>query len=144
MFSKIKRMFGSGAERNSGSSGLGIEGIEKVGTTEDPLHGYEEALERNFEAMEAEKRGEVDRAIALYEQSVDEEFVDGHPYERLASLYERRRNYGEALRVLEAYLRLARSGRLPRGAQRSADRRMGEIEARSEYFRRLSDGAERG
>lgn len=137
-------MFGSGAERNSGSSGLGIEGIEKVGTTEDPLHRYEEGLDRNFEAMEAEKRGEVDRAIALYEQSVDEEFVDGHPYERLASLYERRRNYGEARRVLEAYLRLARSGRLPRGAQRSVDRRMGEIEARSEYFRGLTGGAERG
>lgn len=119
---------------------MGVEGIEKVGTPEDPLHGYEEALERNFAAMEAEQRGEVDRAIELYERSVAEEFVDSHPYERLANLYEQRRNYGEALRVLEAYLRLARSGTLPRGAQRSADRRVPGVEARAARYRRVLEG----
>jgi hypothetical protein len=115
---KIKRLFGSGdKQRSSSPSGLGVEGIEKVGTPEDPLYGYEEALERNLAAMEAEHGGEVDRAITLYELSVAEEFVDSHPYERLANLYERRRNYGEALRVLEVYLRLAQSGKLAaRGA----------------------------
>lgn len=115
VFERIKRLFGSNEERrSSGSSGLGIKEIEKVGAPEDPLHGYEEALERNFAAMEAERRGEVDRAVVLYEQSVEEDFVESHPYERLASLYERRRDYGEALRVLEAYLRLAGSGKMPR------------------------------
>lgn len=137
VFGRIKRLFGSGGEqRPSGSSGLGVEGIEKVGTPEDPLHGYEEGLERNFAAMEAEQRGEVDCAVALYEQSVAEEFVDGHPYERLAGLYERRRSHAEALRVLEAYLQLASSGKLPRGAQRSADRRLPEIEARAGRYRK--------
>lgn len=116
VFGKIKQIFGSGhEERGFGTSGLGVEGIEKIGTPEDPLHGYEEALERNFSAMEAEKGGEVDRATELYERSVAEEFVGSHPYERLANLCEQRRNYGEALRVLEAYVLLSRSGRMPRG-----------------------------
>ena len=138
VFRRISRLFSSGGRRQgSGSSGLGIEEIEKVGTPEDPLHGYDEALERNLAAMEAEQRGEVDRAIALYEQSVAEEFVDSHPYERLAGLYGQRRTYGETIRVLEAYLQLARSGRLPRGAQRSADRRLEEIEARAARYRAL-------
>ena len=134
----MSRLFGSGRSRQvSEPSGLGVEGIEKVGTHEDPLHGYEETLERNFAAMEAEQRGEVDQAISLYERSVAEEFVDSHPYERLASLYEQRRSYGEALRVLEAYLQLARSGKMPRGAQRSADRRLSKIEARAARYREI-------
>ena len=136
-------MFGFGSKtRGPGSSGLGVEGIEKVGTAEDPLRGYEEGLERNLAAMEAEQRGEVDRAVALYERSVAEEFVDSHPYERLANLYEQRRNYGEALRVLEAYLRLARSGTLPRGAQRSADRRLEGIETRAGRYRKILEEME--
>lgn len=56
VFEKIKRLFGSrDKQQGSGSSGLEVEGIEKVGTPEDPLYGYEEALERNFAAMEAER-----------------------------------------------------------------------------------------
>ncbi|MGB3634137.1 MAG: hypothetical protein WA982_08865 [Rubrobacteraceae bacterium] len=137
VFERISRLFGSGGKsRASETSGLGVEGIEKVGTPEDPLYGYEEALERNFSAMEAEQRGEVDYATELYEQSVDEGFMDSHSYERLAGLFEQRRNYGEALRVLEAYMRLARSGRMPRGAQRSADRRLPGMEARAGRYRK--------
>ncbi len=30
--------------------GLGIEGIEKIDTPEDPLRGYEEARKRDFRA----------------------------------------------------------------------------------------------
>lgn len=139
---KIKRLFGSSEKPQGAGGGLGIEGAEKVGTPEDPLHGYEEGLERNLTAMEAEQRGEVDRAVALYERSVSEQFVDSHPYEQLANIYERRRNYGEALRVLEAYAQLARSGKLPRGAQRSADRRLEVIESRVVRYRELLDEPE--
>lgn len=137
-FGWIKRLFGSGKEeRASGSGGLGVEGIEKVGTDEDPLRGYEEALERNFVAMEAEQRGEVDRAISLYERNVAEEFVGSHPYERLAALYEQRRSYREAHHTLEKYIRLARSGKMPRGAQNSADRRLPDIEARARRYEEM-------
>lgn len=110
---------------------------ERIGTDEDPLLGFEAAVERHTEAVRAEERGDPGKAIRLYEESVAEDFVGSHPYERLASLYERRRAYAEALRVSEAFLRLAASGRMPRGAQRSADRKLPAFEDRAQRYRRL-------
>ena len=92
-------------------------------------------MQRNEEAERAEQNGDPHRAIALYEKSVAEGFVGSHPYERLASIYERRRDHAEALRVCEAYLRLAASGTMPRGAQRRADRKTPEIQARADRYR---------
>ena len=116
---------------------LPAEEAEKIGTEHDLLAGYEAALERNTHATRSEERGDVPEAIHLYETSVAEEFVGAHPYERLAALHENRRNHAEALRVTEAFINLARSGRLPRGSQRSADRKLPEFEARAERYRRL-------
>lgn len=118
-------------------AGLSAEELEKIGTEEDLLRDYEAAVERNFEATEAESKGDVERAIELYERNVAEEFVEGYPYERLASLYERRGVYGEALRVTESFIRLAESGRMPRGAQASADRRLPSFKDRAERYRKL-------
>lgn len=142
MLRRLKSIFGHGAAAEgstAGVSSLSEEELAKIGTAEDPLLNYEAALERNFAAMEAERRGDTERAIELYESSVAGEFVKSHPYERLASLYEQRGAYGDTLRVLEAYLRLARSGKMPRGAQHSADRKLPDIEARAERYRRRLD-----
>ena len=119
--------------------GLDEEERERIGTEQDPLRNFEAAMRRNEEAERAVHNGDPERAIQLYETSVAEEFVGSHPYERLASLYERRRNPSEALRVCEAFTKLAASGKMPRGAQRSADRKLPEFEARIERYRRLLD-----
>ncbi len=92
-------------------------------------------MQRNEEAERAERNGDPQRAIALYEKSVAEGFVGSHPYERLASIYERRRDHTGALRACEAFLRLAASGTMPQGAQRRADRKTLEIQARAERHR---------
>ena len=137
---RLRSIFGgetSSTQEPSPLYGLNPEERERIGTEKDPLHGFEAAMQRNEEAERAVHDGDPDRAIDLYETSVAEEFVGSHPYERLASLYERRRNPAEALRVCEAYLRLAASGKMPRGAQRSADRKLPEFEARIERYRRL-------
>lgn len=135
-------MFGGRREISTAgtSSVLGLDPEEraKIGTDEDPLRGYEAAVERHEAAVRADERGDPDAAIQLYEKSVAENFVGSHPYEALASLYERRRNPADALRVTESYIELARSGTLPRGAQRSADRKLPEFEARAERYRRLT------
>ena len=112
---------------------------ERIGTEDDPLHGFEAAMERHTEAAEAERNGDPERAIHLYETSVAEGFVGSHPYERLASLYERRNNYPQAIRVSETFIQLAASGSMPRGSQRSADRKLPDFEARIERYRRLLD-----
>ncbi len=144
VFGRLRRIFGgeeASSERSGGSGGiLSDEEREKIGTEDDPLHGYEAALERNLEAQKAEGRGDVEVAVELYETSVTEGFVGAHPYERLAALHEQKRRHAEALRVTEAYVGLARSGRMPRGAQRSADRKLPEFEARVERYRGLLGG----
>jgi hypothetical protein len=123
-----------------GSAGLfGIDEAERgrIGTEDDPLRGFEAAMERHAEAQRAEQSGDPEKAIRLYETSVAEGFVGSHPYERLASLYERRRDYEAALRVSEAFLRLAGSGKMPKGAQRSADRKLPQFQTRIERYQRF-------
>jgi hypothetical protein len=131
-------MFG-GSEEDEGSSaplyGLEEEERERIGTEEDPLRDFEAAMQRNEEAERALQSGDAGRAIDLLETSVSEGFVGSHPYERLASIYESRCNPTEALRVSEAFTHLAASGKMPRGAQRSANRKLPEFEARIERYR---------
>jgi len=133
---RLKSMFGGpGAGEPSPLYGLEEEERERIGTEEDPLLFFETAMQRNEEAERALQAGDAGRAIDLFEKSISEGFVGSHPYERLASIYEGRRNPAEALRVSETFTRLAASGRMPRGAQRSAERKLPEFEARIERYK---------
>jgi hypothetical protein len=136
---RLRDIFG-GRDRPAGEPsplyGLEEEERARIGTEEDPLRNFEAAMQRNEEAELAFHNGDTERAIKLYEISISEEFVRSHPYERLASLYESRHNLIEALRVCEAFTKLAASGKMPRGAQRSADRKLPEFEARIQRYRR--------
>jgi hypothetical protein len=137
---RLRAIFGGEARPEEPTGplyGLDPEERERIGTEHDPLRDFEAAMRRNEEAERAERSGDPQRAIDLYEESVAEGFVGVHPYERLASLHERRRDPAAALRVCEAYLRLAASGTMPRGAQRRADRKVPEFEARVEHYRAM-------
>ena len=142
VFRRLKSMFG-GPDRGTGGPsplyGLDEEERERIGTQEDPLRDFEAAIQRNEEAERVLQGGDTERAIHLFERSVSERFVDSHPYERLASIYENRRHLTEALRVCEAFMELAASGKMPRGAQRSADRKLPEFEARIERYKSSLD-----
>jgi hypothetical protein len=143
---RLRSIFGGTAPEGPGEPAANLYGLddaerERIGTPEDPLLGFEAAMELHEEAAQAEANGDTDRAITLYEESVAGGFFGSHPYERLASLHERRRNPAEALRVREAFIRLARSGKMPRGAQRSADRKLPDFEARAQRYRRPPNGA---
>jgi len=139
----LRGIFGRGEPPGESSNLFGLDPVERdrIETEDDPLRGFEAAMERHAEAERALQNADIEVAIRLYETSVAEEFVGSHPYERLASLHERRRDYEEALRVSEAFLRLAASGKMPRGAQRSADRKRPLFETRIEHYRRLLDRA---
>ena len=141
VFRRLKSMFG-GPEGSEGSPtplyGLGEQEREQIGTEADPLLDFEAAMQRNEEAERALQAGDTDRAVDLLEKSVSEGFVGSHPYERLASIYESR-HPAEALRVCKAFTELAASGKMPRGAQRSADRKLPEFEARIERLRSSLD-----
>lgn len=142
---RLRNIFGGAAPPTQEPSplyGLAEEEREKIGTSADPLRNFEAAMRRNEEAERAVHNGDTERAIQLYETSIAEEFVGSHPYERLASIYERRHNPAEALRVCMAFTTLAASGKMPRGAQRSADRKLPEFEARIERYSRLIDDSQ--
>ena len=124
-------------DSSRGLFGLDPAEREGIGTEDDPLRGFEAAMERHAEAEKAEQNGDPEKAISLYETSVAEGFVGSHPYERLASLHERHRDHEAALRVSEAFVELAASGKMPRGAQRSADRKLAQFEVRIQRYRRL-------
>ena len=140
---RLRGIFGREETRPSEGSpalyGLDEAELERIRTEDDPLRGFEAAMERHAQAERARQNGDPERAIQLYEVSVSEGFVGSHPYERLASLYERRHDYEAALRVCESFVRLAASGKMPRGARRSADRKLPQFEARIERYRRSLD-----
>jgi hypothetical protein len=138
---RLRGLFGRPQGEPEGRPPMGLYGLdpaekERIGTQDDPLRGFDAAVERHMEAARAEQGGDPEKAIQLYQQSVAEGFVGSHPYERLASLYERRHEPEKALEALEAFLRLAQSGRMPRGAQLSADRKLPELRARIERYGR--------
>ncbi len=55
----------------------------------------------NLKAMELEKRGDVDTAIMLYEKNVSHHFDGNFPYDRLAIIYRKKKDYDNEIRILE-------------------------------------------
>jgi tetratricopeptide (TPR) repeat protein len=71
---------------------------------------------RNLEGLAAEEAGDLDRAVALYERNVAEQFPGDWPYGRLVAIYERRGALDEAERVLrQAIAAIGASRRRPAG-----------------------------
>ncbi|PIF60009.1 hypothetical protein [Flavobacterium sp. 2] len=57
--------------------------------------------ERNLKAIEFEKAGEIEKAIALYEENIKEGFKGNHSYDRLAAIYKNQLDLDNEIRVLE-------------------------------------------
>ena len=62
---------------------------------------FEEQVKRNLMGSELEKRGMLEEAIKLYEQNVKENFGGSHPYSRLATIYRKRGQLDDEIRILE-------------------------------------------
>jgi len=80
--------------------------IINTAKTENKIHfvdekGFSIQVDRNLTGIELEKTGKVDEAIKLYEMNINENFEGNHPYDRLAIIYRRRKQYNDEIRVLE-------------------------------------------
>lgn len=53
------------------------------------------------DGIESEKAGKIDEAISAYEESIENKCDGSHPYNRLAIIYRKRKQYDEEIRVLE-------------------------------------------
>jgi hypothetical protein len=61
-------------------------------------------VDRNTRGMALEKSGAEDEAVACYEANVRDRFDGTFPYERLAIIFRRRRDYAREIEVIEAAL----------------------------------------
>ncbi|WP_433752300.1 hypothetical protein [Paenibacillus amylolyticus] len=62
---------------------------------------FEMQVERNLIGKGYEKEGQIDKAIELYEENVNEGFEGNFPYDRLCIIYNRMKRYADGIRVLE-------------------------------------------
>ena len=64
-------------------------------------------VDRNLNGKTLETQGEVDKAIALYEENISDLFDGSHPYERLRVIYTKRNQLADAIRICRAYIEIA-------------------------------------
>jgi IS30 family transposase len=62
--------------------------------------------ERLTQAQKFEKANEIQNAIALYEENINDGFLASLPYERLRIIYEKQKNYQNAIRVCKRYIEI--------------------------------------
>ena len=60
-----------------------------------------DVVDRNLKGIDLEKEGYTDNAIEFYEANIKDGFEGNHPYDRLAIIYRKRKQYIEEIRVLE-------------------------------------------
>jgi hypothetical protein len=71
-------------------------------------------LIRNQEGIAAEKAGDLDAAITLYEANVAAHFEGSHPYDRLRIIYTKQKRRDDAIRVSRAYIQFGQAGEVTR------------------------------
>jgi len=62
---------------------------------------FNRQVDRNLKGIRLEKSGRSDEAILLYEKNVNEHFIGNHPYDRLAIIYRKRKQYDDETRILQ-------------------------------------------
>ena len=78
---------------------------------------FSNQVDRNLKGKEYEQKGETELAILEYEANLKEGFEGSHPYNRLAIIYRKNKDYDNEIRVLnrsiDIYKELSKTS--PRG-----------------------------
>jgi len=61
---------------------------------------FSKQVDRNLKGKEYEQKGEIELAVKEYEQNVTERFDGSHPYNRLAIIYRKKKDYDNEIRIL--------------------------------------------
>lgn len=61
---------------------------------------FSNQVDRNLKGKEHEQIGEIKLAIKEYEENVKERFEGSHPYNRLAIIYRKKKDYDNEIRIL--------------------------------------------
>lgn len=68
--------------------------------TVDTIMPSHDLVDNNLTGIKYEKAGEIENAIVLYEYNIQQRFDGNHPYDRLAIIYRKRKDYDNEIRVL--------------------------------------------
>lgn len=77
-----------------------------------PTPPMEQSVANNLSGIDAEKAGNIDEAIRLYEQNVASGFDGSHPYKRLSIIYRKQKRYDDEIRVLESAVKIFKGDKL--------------------------------
>lgn len=66
-------------------------------------------VDRNNKGKELEKKGQIAKAIALYEANMGDYFIGTYPYDRLRILYTKDDRLADAIRVCDHFLQVAKA-----------------------------------
>ncbi len=76
-----------------------------------------EFVERNEKGIIYERNKQIDKAIQVYEQNINDRAWGDHPYKRLFVIYKKQGNYIDAKRVANAYLKLEEEFQIVKNAK---------------------------
>ena len=79
---------------------------EKKASMKVASHLLDVMVDRNLNGKTIETQGEVDKAIALYEENVSDLFEGDFPYDRLRIIYTKRKQLTEAIRVCRTFVKI--------------------------------------
>lgn len=79
---------------------------EKETSMKVASHLLDVMVDRNLNGKTLETKGEVDKAIALYEENVSDLFEGNYPYDRLRVIYTKRNQFAEAIRVCRTFVEI--------------------------------------
>lgn len=82
-----------------------IQNARKHNPSEEPV---EDMVDNNMRGMGFEKEGNIVAAINLYEYNVAHNFDGTHPYERLAIIYRKQKDYANEIRIINSALKTLR------------------------------------
>jgi hypothetical protein len=96
-------------------------------------------VERNLRGRELERQGFIENAIEFYRANVREEFDGDWPYERLAMIYRRRRDYASEVAILERAV-VVFAGLMGRSHRADVPIKLAKFRERLETARQLARG----
>jgi tetratricopeptide (TPR) repeat protein len=82
------------------------ETIQEKSENQESDNYFSNQVDRNLKGKEYEKKGEIEFAIREYEENLKEKFGGSHPYNRLAIIYRKNKDYDNEIRVLNSAIEI--------------------------------------
>ncbi|WP_281979217.1 hypothetical protein [Tenacibaculum mesophilum] len=82
------------------------ETIQEKSENQESDNYFSNQVDRNLKGKECEEKGEIESAIKEYEENLKEKFEGSHPYNRLAIIYRKNKDYDNEIRVLKSAIRI--------------------------------------